>query len=654
MRKAVLFLLMVLTALVMSACSSAPAKKDDPTALTAADSAAIAAAVSAQSKPQVVEEAKLPQNIDAAHESFIRASLLELRGEKTLANVFWQHAAESDPYSRYLAFKLVDILASQGADSVALVKAEQANKLEGKVTASQLSQLAHLYVRASRADSSRKYFKAALDSARYQDMPLLYDYSLFLEAIHDTEELVRIYDLLLPHVNYMQSLFQRQLNLLLDMHRDSAVVELFGKAHDATGDKKLLTQMVQGLVFQKRIGEVKAIVDTLSGTSPEDEAMVVLLMTNLAETNRDSAFALLKRKYYEDGVQTAVLANFLGHYEHLYGELDSAKVHLAYAAKHLGTAENRVYVTNAYHALSSIAFKEGRVKDVVRYAEMADSVAMGGDKAMLVVSYGMVKMYDKAYKMLDSLIAVWDKWSPMAGVADSATLAKMNHEVMQNKVQFRSLYARLLNSQATDIVDSSKGDTSINKKVTELRKRSLKYFDELLVIDPDNYDILTQKAMILERVGMDEDAFALFETLLDSSMANKVDRPELLNYYGYTLIERNRSAADVERGYQMVLQALALEKSKAPSDAYLDSKAWGEYRLGKFAEALETIKMVSGKTSENDPVYWEHRGAIEAALGMYEEATASYQKLRTLRPKNPEALRFLKTPEAKRFLNKKK
>lgn len=653
MKKAVLFSLMMLAALVMSACSSAPAKKD-AAVLTAADSAAIAAAVAAQGKQQPVEEARLPQNIDAAHESFIRASLLELRGEKTLANVFWQHAAESDPYNRFLAFKLVEILAAQGADSVALVNAERANKLEGKVTASQLSILAHLYVKASRADSSRKYFKAALDSARYQDMPLLYDYSLFLEAIHDEEELVRIYDLLLPHVNYMQSLFQRQLNLLLDLHRDSAVVELFGKAHDATGDKKLLTQMVQGLVFQKRMGEVKAIVDTLSGTTSEDEAMVVLLMTNMAETSRDSAFALLKKKYYEDGVRTAVLANFLGHYEHLYGELDSAKVHLTYAAEHLGFAENRVYVTNAYHALANIAFKEKQYKEVVRYAEKADSVAMGGDKAMLAMSYGMVKMYDKAYKMLDSLIAVWDKWNPMAGVADSATLEKMKVEVQQNKVLYRSFYARMLNSEATDIVEAGKGDTSVNKKALEIRKKSLKYFDEILSLEPDNYDIMSQKAMILERCEMSDESYALFEFLLDSSRADKVDRPELLNYYGYTLIERNRSAEDVEKGYQMVLQALATEKSKAPSDAYLDSKAWGEYRMGKFTEALETIKLVSGKTIENDPVYWEHRGAIEAALGMYEDATASYQKLRTLRPKNPEALRFLKTPEAKRFLNKKK
>ena len=268
-------------------CASSAKKEGAP--LTAEDSVAIAVAVNAKLdsvKNAAAEEPALPENIDAAHESFIRAQEMELRGEKPLANVFWQHAAESDPYNRYLAFKLAEIMASRGADSLALIQAERAQQLKGRITATQLGLLAHLYVKDGKADSARKYFNAALDSSRYQDMPLLYDYSLFLEAVQDSKELVRVYDLLLPQVNYMPSLFQRQLKLLLDQHKDSAVVELFAKAHEATGDKKMLLQMVQGLVFQKRIKEVSAVVDTLTESTAEDESMVVLLMSSLAETDR--------------------------------------------------------------------------------------------------------------------------------------------------------------------------------------------------------------------------------------------------------------------------------------------------------------------------------------------------------------------------------
>ena len=636
-----------LSTMALSVAGCASSAKKDSKDLTAADSAAIAAAVNAQLNGGTLTAdasnapvAMLPQNIDAAHESFIRAQEMELRGEKPLANVFWQHAAESDPYNRYLAFKLAEIMMAQGADSLALVQAQRANQLKGQPTASELGLLAHLYVKDGRADSCRKYFNAALDSSRYQDMSLLYDYSLFLEAVQDANELTRIYDLLLPQVNYMPTLFQRQLKLLLDLHRDSAVVELFEKGHEATGDKKMLLQMVQGLVFQQRLKEVQAVVDTLTSSTAEDESMIVLLMSTLAETDRNAAYAMLKKKYYTDRVQTPMLANFLGHYEHLFENLDSAKVLLKYAAENL--SEQRVYVTNAYHALSAIALKEKKTKDAVLYAEKADSVALGGDKAMLAMTYGSVGMYSKAYKMLDSLIVVWDKWTPMEGIADSASTARMINEVKRNRHQFRSVYARLLCVEAQELWQKDIFDSSRIKKSFALRERAHEFYLTLAAADSTDMNVRMLMAMNLERLERFDEAFKLFEILLDSTRAGRVDRPEVLNYYGYTLIDLNRSPEELEKGLAMVNEALALEKSPEPSDAYLDSKAWGLYRKGLFAEALEVMKQIKNPRFDEDYVYWEHIAAIQEKLGMKAEATEAYKRLLKLQPKHPEAKRFLK------------
>ncbi|MCQ2091092.1 MAG: hypothetical protein MJY85_00280 [Fibrobacter sp.] len=634
-------LVVVVAALFLSACSSNPAKKKDAM-LTSADSAVIADAVMKKMEQMTAKqaEAPLPQNLDAAHESFMHAMALELRGESSLAKMFWQRAAESDPYSRFLTFKMAEILAGQGADSLALVQAVRGQKLKGKITSSQLGLLAHLYVKAGIADSSRKYFNAALDSARYQDMPLLYDYSLFLEAVKDTKELVRIYDLLLPQVNYIPSLFQRQLGLLLEQGKDSAVIELFGRAHEVNGDKKMLTQMVQGLLFQRRFGEAKAIVDTLTESTSEDESMIVMLMTKLAEKDRPAAYAMLQKKYYEDGVRTPMLTNFLGHYENINGNIDSAKVHLQQAADQI--KDQPIYVTNAYHALSSIALKENKMKDAVRYAEKADSAAMGGDKVMLAMMYGTAKMYDKAYKMLDSLIAVWDKWTPMAGIADSASLYKMTMDVEENRLKFRTVYARILAGQATEICQKNPGDSVKLNSARELRTKAQALYDHLLNVDSTDVTLRMLRAINMERLGRHDESFAQFEILLDSNRSKGVDRPEALNYYGYTLIDLNRSPEEVERGYNMVLQAIAEETDPEPSDAYLDSKAWGLYRKGQFAEALATMQLIKGSQIQEDHVYWEHLAAIQEALGMKVEATASYKKLIKMWPKNPAALRFLK------------
>lgn len=629
-------------ALSFGGCASS-AKKSEP--LTADDSVAIVKAVNAKLdsiKKVSAEEPALPQNIDAAHESFIRAQEMELRGERALANVFWQHAAESDPNSRYLAFKLAEIMAAQGADSVALLQAQHANRLKGRPTASQLGLLAHLYVKDGRADSARKYFKAALDTSRYQDMTLLYDYSLFLEAVQDGKELVRIYDLLLPQVNYMPTLFQRQLKLLLDQHKDSAVVELFAKGHEATGDKKMLLRMVQGLVFQKRLKEVRAVVDTLTESSPEDESMVVLLMSSLAETNRDSAYAMLRKKYLDDGVRTPILANFLGHYEHLFGNLDSAKAHLKYAAENI--ADQRVYVTGAYHTLSAIAFKENKPKDAVRYAEKADSVALGGDKAQLALTYGTAGMYGKAYKMLDSLIAVWDKWTPMEGIADSASMKRMAHDVERNRRQFRSVYARILCVEAQEIWQKDIGDSARVKKSLALRERADVFYRELAAKDSADLGIRLLMAMNLERMDRYDEAFAMFEYILGFAEP-QVDVAEVLNYYGYTLIDLNRTPEELDKGIALVEKALlqsAKYKDSEPSEAYVDSWAWGLYRKGKFAEALETMKQIKSPRFDEDFVYWEHMAAIQDALGMTAEAKASYKKLKKLQPHHPAVKKYFK------------
>jgi tetratricopeptide (TPR) repeat protein len=627
-------------ALSFGGCASSAKKGGD---LTAADSAAIAMAVNAKldsMKNAAAEEPAALGNVDAAHESFIRAQEMELRGERALANVFWQHAAESDPNNRYLAFKLAEIMAAQGADSIALVQAQHAGRLKGRATASQLGLLAHLYVKDGSADSARKYFNAALDSSHYQDMTLLYDYSLFLEAVQDGKELIRVYDLLLPQVNYMPTLFQRQLKLLLDQGKDSAVVELFAKGHEATGDKKMLLQMVQGLVFQKRLKEVNAIVDTLTESTKDDESIIVLLMSALAETDRAAAYALLKKKYIEDGVRTPILANFLGHYENMFGDLDSAKVHLKYAAENM--VEQRIYVTNAYHALSAIAFKEDKPKDAVHFAELADSVALGGDKAMLAMTYGTAGMYPQAYKLLDSVIAVWDKWTPMEGIADSASMRRMETEVEHNRRQFRNVYARILSVEAQELQQKDVADSAKLKKAFSLRERVDSLYRALVSKDSSDLGLWNLIAMNLERMERYDEAFKLFEMLLAPANATKIDRPEILNYYGYTLIDLNRTPEELDKGIALVNEALAAEKGAEPSEAYLDSKAWGLYRKGQFAEALEVMKQIKSPRFDEDYVYWEHLAAIQDSLGMKAEAKASYKKLQKLQPRHPAVKQYFK------------
>ena len=629
------FILSLALAVIFAACSSAPRKDAGGAQMTAADSAALAKLPATSDKPKAAPV----QNLDVAHESFIRAMEMELRGEKALAEIFWQRAYEADPESRYLSFAVAERVAAHGEDSAALVLAQRANNLKGRTNPGQYELLAKLYVKAGIADSARRYFNLALDSSHYQDMSLLYDYSLFLEAVQDKNELVRVYDLLLPQVNYISSLFQRQLNLLADMQKDSAVVELFAKGYEATGDKKMLLQQVRGLVLQKRTAEARAIVDTLSTVSEHEENMINLVLLMIAKDSRAEALAFLRKKIYTDHLESPVLFYFLANYEYAQSEVDSAKVHYKRALEGL---TSKLFAAQACRALTGIALTEKKNDDAIAYALRADSISEGAEKDFLAKTYGLVGRYQQAYYLLDSLLGVWTNWTPMAGIADSASVAQVNQEAQRTYRHLQHTYASLLVVQAQSIEKDTKADSLKLFQAKEARSKANLFWESMLMGDSTSLVVRYFMAMNLEQMKEYDESFKLFEYLLTAPDRGELDRAEMYNYYGYSLIDLNRSPEEVDKGIMLVDKALALERGKTPTEAYLDSKAWGLYRKGKYEEALAVMQQIKSDNFKEDYVYWEHIGAMQAAAGKTSDAVKSYKQLLKLKPNDATAKEFLK------------
>ncbi len=616
----------------LCACSSAPAKKSDAGSktLTAADSALIKQVVESQTAAPKVEV-----DLDAAHEFYILAKNMELRGDARQADFFWKQAYKADPTSRYLAFGVAERLAMAGEDSLALVEAKKAVNLKGKRSASQYALLARLYVKTGEVDSCRKYFVMGLDSSRYQDMGLLYDYSLFLEAMRDEKELVRIYDLLLPKVNYISTLFQRQLSLLLDLGRDSAVVDLFGKAHEATGDKQMLLQMVRGLVAMKRYKEAIAVVDTLSSAKNEDEEMVIMTLPYMSG---DSAYAFARKKYYNDGVRTPAVLCFIGQYEYDVGQNDSAKVHLLESVGKLQGQPK--YANRGYLGLVNIFASEKNYAEAIKYAEKSDSVSKGDTRMLLASVYALADKYEKAFPLLDSLMQFWETWKPLPGVVDSSNLAQLKNEAQIKYLQVLDIYSRALIGEALDIEKNGRADSAKKARAVANREKAETMLEKFFAKDTTYMRVRLSMAMNLERLKRYDESFRQFEFLIKQSGFSPHEMASTLNYYGYSMIELNRTPAEVEKGYKLVLEALVLEQNGEGKDAYLDSKAWGLYRMGRFEEALQVMQLIDHSKMNRDDVFWEHMGAIQEALGLKNEAKKSYKVLRKLNPKHPAVLKF--------------
>jgi Tfp pilus assembly protein PilF len=260
---------------------------------------------------------------------------------------------------------------------------------------------------------------------------------------------------------------------------------------------------------------------------------------------------------------------------------------------------------------------------------------------MLLASvYALADKYEKAFPLLDSLMTFWETWKPLPGVVDSANLVQMKNEAQIKYLQVLDIYSRALIGEALDLEKDLKADSAKKARATNNRTRAEAMLEKFFAKDSSYNRVRLSMAMNLERLKRYDESFRHFEFLIKKNEFSPHERASTLNYYGYSLIELNRSTAEVEKGYKLVLEALALEKDGESKDAYLDSKAWGLYRMGRFDEAYEAMQLIDSKKMSRDDVFWEHMAAIQDALGLKKEARKSYRKLLKLNPKHPDALKF--------------
>lgn len=82
-----------------------------------------------------------------------------------------------------------------------------------------------------------------------------------------------------------------------------------------------------------------------------------------------------------------------------------------------------------------------------------------------------------------------------------------------------------------------------------------------------------------------------------------------LNYYGYILIDHE---VDIKKGMQYVQKALELEPE---SSYYLDSLAWGHYKLGKCEKSLSMMEKIIKLEGGDDPEVLNHYEIIKKCKG---------------------------------------
>ena len=147
--------------------------------------------------------------------------------------------------------------------------------------------------------------------------------------------------------------------------------------------------------------------------------------------------------------------------------------------------------------------------------------------------------------------------------------------------------------------------------------------------DPMRWVILYTRGITSERMGNWADAEADFRAALEL----QPDHPSILNYLGYSLVERREK---LDEALGMIERAVA---GQPDSGAIVDSLAWVLYRLGRYDEAI--VHMVRAAELEPlDPIVSDHLGDVLWAVGREAEARFQWQRALSFGPEEKDAIRI--------------
>ncbi|WP_374473085.1 tetratricopeptide repeat protein [Phenylobacterium sp.] len=175
---------------------------------------------------------------------------------------------------------------------------------------------------------------------------------------------------------------------------------------------------------------------------------------------------------------------------------------------------------------------------------------------------------------------------------------------------------------------AASGDADARMTLADLLRANEQYAEAAEVLSgligeaktPD-WRLYFARGVSLERLGRWKEA----ETDLLAALKVRPDEPELLNYLGYTWIDRGERLPEA---LAMVEKAVA---SNPRSGAMIDSLGWAHYRMGDYKKAVEKLEQAV-ELEAGDPEINNHLGDAYWMVGRKDEAVFQWRRVLTLDP----------------------
>ena len=247
---------------------------------------------------------------------------------------------------------------------------------------------------------------------------------------------------------------------------------------------------------------------------------------------------------------------------------------------------------------------------LLRMVELMDGFTGERKKAIqLLETYR--RMHKASYNIYAVLLLMYQKEKDLDGILETykAIYRQDNNPVYLSKIISAYGYKHDIDG-AIAFLEHNHADDALLYELYRERKefsKALKLTDKLYKKEKNSKWIAEKGIMIFES-AVDKNDKKMLENVLsqfEKAIALGNDDSIYLNYYGYTLIDKN---IDIQKGMKIVRDALAQQPDNS---YYLDSLAWGYYKERECTKAYELMKRVVDEEGLEEKEIVAHWSAIK-------------------------------------------
>jgi len=317
------------------------------------------------------------------------------------------------------------------------------------------------------------------------------------------------------------------------------------------------------------------------------------------EVRRFEVLALIKKKEYEQAKVKALVLVEMSHESEDYllvSETYSKQRRYDQAVKYLESAYAIDYDERILDKMAIILYVDlGRKEDAISYLE-THSRLNGCSKLICGRLAGFYSEGNDVDGMLSTYLRLYE-------LDHEDEYAQAIVKIYNYQKKYLKLMLFLQKSGADDpMLLQLYINNKSYKKAAELARK--------LYEDRGDVGFLGQYGIFTYESATDKDDPKMLHEVMQTleNVLAQSDDPLYLNYIGYLLIDHDM---DVPRGMEYVKEALNAEPDSA---FYLDSLAWGHYKLGECQTAMHLMREVEKEIGTKDPEVESHVEAIKNCL----------------------------------------